>query len=201
MPCQGMPTLSRPQVSWHIIFQECIFADDCRHPPKVLSVMTPAISPVDVKYGSRTHLDKSFNFMVSDAAVLHASLAVASMHYDFCRGRKTLAYTTAFHRGEAIRLVNEMLENEDRAISDEMIASVVRLSSFEVGCPIVVITAVRAERGRLGHHADSKQTFAGDHQGWLSHANALAEIVRRRGGLQNLGYIKRQCYEYVEKSE
>jgi hypothetical protein len=45
--------------------------------------MTPAISPVDMKYGSRTHLNKSFNFMISDPAVLHSSLAVASFHFDF----------------------------------------------------------------------------------------------------------------------
>ena len=44
--------------------------------------MTPAISPVDMKYGSRTHLNKSFNFMISDPAVLHSSLAVASFHFD-----------------------------------------------------------------------------------------------------------------------
>lgn len=131
--------------------------------------MTPAISPVDTKYGSRTHLNKSFNFMISDPAVLHSSLAVASMHFDFCRGHRRLAYYTAFHRGEAIRLVNEMLQDENRAISDEMVACVVRLSTFE--------------------------SFSGDHKGWRAHADALVEIVRRRGGLQRLGYVKRQCYE------
>lgn len=131
--------------------------------------MTPAISPVDTKYGSRTHLNKSFHFMISDPAVLHSSLAVASMHFDFCRGHKRLAYYTALHRGEAIRLVNNMLQDPLRAISDEMVACVVRLSTFE--------------------------SFSGDHAGWRAHADALVEIVRRRGGLQSLGYVKRQCYE------
>jgi hypothetical protein len=135
----------------------------------VIVTMTPAISPVDTKYGSRTHLNKSFSFMISDPAVLHSSLAVASMHFDFCRGHKRLAYYTALHRGEAIRLVNLMLQDPQRAISDEMVASVVRLSTFE--------------------------SFSGDHAGWRAHADALVEIVRRRGGLQSLGYVKRQCYE------
>lgn len=62
-----------------------------------------------------------------------------------------------------------MLNDPDRAISDEMVACVVRLSTFE--------------------------SFSGDHAGWRAHANALVEIVRQRGGLQSLGYIKRQCYE------
>ena len=131
--------------------------------------MTPAISPVDTKYGSRTHLAYSFNFMISTPAVLHASLAVASMHFDFCRGRRTLAYKTALHRGAAIREVNAMLHDPQQAVSDEVVACVVRLSTFE--------------------------SFAGDAAGWRAHADALVEIVRRRGGLQNLGYVKRQCYE------
>lgn len=62
-----------------------------------------------------------------------------------------------------------MLHDKDRAISDEMVACIVRLSTFE--------------------------SFAGDHAGYRSHSDALVEIVRRRGGLQNLGYVKRQCYE------
>jgi hypothetical protein len=107
--------------------------------------------------------------MISDSAVLHSSLAVASMHFDFCRGHKRLAYYTAFHRGEAIRLVNAMLQDPQRAISDEMVVCVVRLSTFE--------------------------SFSGNHAGWRAHADALVEIIRRRGGLQSLGCVKRQCYE------
>ena len=114
------------------MLQDCAFADVGLCPPKVLFIMTPAISPVDTKYGSRTHLEKSFHFMVADSTVLHASLAVASMHFDYCRGQRTLSYSAIFHRGEAIKLVNKMLRDEERSNSDEMIASIVRLASFEV---------------------------------------------------------------------
>ncbi|MCJ1381427.1 hypothetical protein MMC17_004537 [Xylographa soralifera] len=133
----------------------------------VIVMMTPATSPADTKYGRRIHFDKSFKFMISDSAVLHSSLAVASMHFDFCQGHERLTYRTALHRGEAIRLVNEMLQDDDRAISDEMVSCMVSLSIFE--------------------------SFSGDHRGWRAHADALVEIVRRRRGLQSLGYIEHQC--------
>ncbi|MCJ1403859.1 hypothetical protein MMC11_007082 [Xylographa trunciseda] len=135
----------------------------------VIVMMTPAITLVETKYGSRTHFNKSFKFMISDSAVLHSSLAVASMHSDFCQGHRRLTYRTVLHRGEAIRLVNEMLQDKTRAISDEMVACMVRLSTFE--------------------------SFSGDHQGWRSHADGLVEIVRRRRGLQSLDYVERQCNE------
>ncbi|MCJ1394400.1 hypothetical protein MMC18_007278 [Xylographa bjoerkii] len=90
-------------------------------------------------------------------------------HFDICQGHKRLTYCTTLYCGEAIRLVNEMLQDKDRAISDEMVACMVKLSTFE--------------------------SFSGDHRGWRAHADALVEIVRRRRGLQSLGYVKGQCNE------
>ena len=138
----------------------------------LVSVMTPTLSPVDKKYASRTNTPLSYQYTISHPAVLHATLAASSMHLGICSRDPQAAISTATHRGEAIRLVNRMLEDEKEATSDEMIGCVVRLSSYEI--------------------------FSGDHNGWKAHANALKEIVCRRGGLQNLGLrggIKRQCYE------
>ena len=138
----------------------------------LVSVMTPTLSPVDRKYASRTNTGISYQYTISHPAVLHATLAASSMHLSVCSRDPQASIYTATRRGEAIRLVNQMLEDEQEATSDEMIGCVVRLSSYEI--------------------------FTGDHNGWKAHANALKEIVRRRGGLQNWGLrggIKRQCYE------
>ena len=54
------------------------------------------------------------------------------MHQGLCAQSREMNFYTALHRGEAIRLMNRMLEDEEQSISDEMIGYVVRLSSYEV---------------------------------------------------------------------
>jgi hypothetical protein len=60
---------------------------------------------------------------MNDSALFHGILFHASVHIDKFQG-KPWRSTTLLHRGEAIRLVSERLNDSDGTVSDETIAAV-----------------------------------------------------------------------------
>jgi hypothetical protein len=64
--------------------------------------------------------------------MFHAFLFAASSHLDVLRGEHD-SPVTIFHRGQAIRLVNDTLAHLDAELPDTIIAATMTLGQFEVG--------------------------------------------------------------------
>jgi hypothetical protein len=68
---------------------------------------------------------------MTDPALFEALLFHASVHLD-TRENRPWSLTTLFHRGEAIRLVNERLNSSDDPINDVTIAAIAWTASTGV---------------------------------------------------------------------
>jgi hypothetical protein len=68
---------------------------------------------------------------LSDQASTHATLAHAASHMAYLHG-KPASISALSHKSAAIRLINESLNDPKAAVSDGIIAAVLRLLTFEV---------------------------------------------------------------------
>lgn len=70
-------------------------------------------------------------FSVTDAALLHVTLSLAAQHQDILRDDED-SRDSLYHRGQAMRLMNQRLLNLQHYISDADVTSVAMLVILEV---------------------------------------------------------------------
>lgn len=102
-----------------------------------------------------------FPFVLTDAAPLHAVMLMAASHYSHVRGPRSHTIDLLQLRGMAIREINGALEDPQRATSDQLIAAVAKMASYEA--------------------------LFGDRQIFNTHMTGLLRMVSLRGGLPALG--------------
>jgi Fungal specific transcription factor domain len=68
---------------------------------------------------------------LSDQASTHATLAHAASHIAYLHGKPS-SVSALSHKSAAIKLVNESLNDPEVAVSDGVLAAVLRLLTFEV---------------------------------------------------------------------
>ena len=74
-----------------------------------------------------------FPYAISDPAVLHATLCCSAAHYTLLGGGNgCIPLEYYYHKGEAIRLINERLGDPVRRTSDGTLAAIACLASLEV---------------------------------------------------------------------
>jgi hypothetical protein len=74
-----------------------------------------------------------FEFLITDQAMVHTGLLLAASHWIKSGGDRNLIYNAFYHHKiEAIRLVNEGLGDQQRAISDGIVGAVACLAILEV---------------------------------------------------------------------
>ncbi len=71
------------------------------------------------------------SFAFTDAALLHVTLSLVSLHYDLNQGREESS-DHLYHKGEAIRTINERLNDSNHEISDASVATVAIIANMEV---------------------------------------------------------------------
>jgi hypothetical protein len=74
---------------------------------------------------------KLFSYASEDAAWLNGTLSLISLHYDLKAG-KGISRESLFHRGEALRIVNERLKLSPRDVTDYTIGAIASLANFDV---------------------------------------------------------------------
>lgn len=102
-----------------------------------------------------------FPFVLTDAASLHAVMLIAASHYGNVRGSKSHTIDILSLRGMAMAEINRALADPQRATSDQVIAAVSQVASYEA--------------------------LFGDHQIYNTHMTGLLRMVSLRGGLPALG--------------
>lgn len=102
-----------------------------------------------------------FPFILTDPAPLHAVMLMAASHYGNVRGSKSHTIDILQLRGMAIAEINRALEDPQRATSDQVIAAVSKMASYEA--------------------------LFGDKQIYNTHMTGLLRMVSLRGGLPALG--------------
>lgn len=70
-------------------------------------------------------------FVLSDPASVHAFMLVSASHYGRVRGSKVHAIDLLQLRGMAISEINRALRDETRGTSDQLIAAVAKMASYE----------------------------------------------------------------------
>lgn len=98
---------------------------------------------------------------MTDAAPLHGVLLAAGTHYGNSYGPHSHPIDLLQLRGMAIRAINNALEDPTRATSDQLIAAVAKMASYEA--------------------------LYGDRQVFNTHMTGLTRMVTLRGGLPALG--------------
>ncbi|KAH8653194.1 hypothetical protein BGZ60DRAFT_180156 [Tricladium varicosporioides] len=104
--------------------------------------------------------DKWFGYSVTDPALFYSTMLHSAAHDAFLSGRPNLA-DSALLKWEAIRLINNRLNDPVHSVSDVMIGAVVALALFEN-------QEANVETSNI-------------------HMEGLCQMVYLRGGLQNLG--------------
>ena len=102
-----------------------------------------------------------FPFIQTDAAPLHAVMLMAATHYGNVRGSRSHTIDILQLRGMAIAEINRALKDPQRATSDQVIAAVAKMASYE---------ALYGDRGNFN-----------------THMTGLLRLVSLRGGLPALG--------------
>lgn len=102
-----------------------------------------------------------FPFILSDPASIHAVMLVAASHFGRVRGSKAHTIDLLQLRGMAISEINSALADESRGTSDQLIAAVAEMASYE---------ALFGERSIC-----------------ITHMTGLTRMVSLRGGLPALG--------------
>ena len=75
--------------------------------------------------------EKLFKYAAADSAWLHATLALIALHYDLRLGNG-VSRECMFHRGEALRIVTERLQESHKDVSDHTIGAIASLANFDV---------------------------------------------------------------------
>lgn len=126
---------------------------------------------------------------MADPAMFHATLCVAALHLALLKPDTLLrtvrrssggpkAPIFAIHKEEAIKLINDKLSTTS-ATSDFNIGALLTIAS----CEVIHINPTFCS----SNFAEKLQTFTGNLADYKKNATVLQELVRRRGGLQNLG--------------
>lgn len=76
--------------------------------------------------------EQLFAHAAVDPAWLNATLSLIALHHDLNTG-KGISHECLFHRGEALRIVNERLK-ESRHVNDATIGAIASLANFDVSC-------------------------------------------------------------------
>src|SRR5271170_1342296 len=71
------------------------------------------------------------SFALTDAALLHATLSLVAYHYDITHGRDE-SLDCLYHKGEAIKKMNQRLGDSHWQFSDTTIATVSLFANIEV---------------------------------------------------------------------
>jgi hypothetical protein len=75
--------------------------------------------------------ERLFSYASADPAWFNATLSLISLHYDLNQGHG-VSRECLFHRGEALRIVNERLAASPRDVSDHTIGAIASLANFDV---------------------------------------------------------------------
>ncbi|KAI9812922.1 MAG: hypothetical protein M1827_004440 [Pycnora praestabilis] len=112
--------------------------------------------------------------MMSDEAVMHAVLYIASGHYEAIVGydNQTTYHFNAYHRFEAIRSISALLRDPARAVSSAALIAVQNVVCYEM--------------------------FSVDRAALEAHIRGLRAMVELRGGIQNLEGLERRCMEWTD---
>ena len=102
-----------------------------------------------------------FPFVMTDPAPFHAVMLIAASHYGKVRGSQSHGIDLLQLRGMAIREINGALEDQARGTSDQLIAAVAQMASYEA--------------------------LFGDEDIYNTHMTGLLRMVSLRGGLPALG--------------
>ena len=119
---------------------------------------TPELDGPDATGLMRTHY---LPFVLSDPASVHAFMLISASHYGRVRGSKVHAIDLLQLRGMAISEINRALRDETRGTSDQLIAAVAKMASYEA--------------------------LFGDRTICNTHMQGLTRMVSLRGGLPALG--------------
>ncbi|KAK3701087.1 hypothetical protein LTR37_015649 [Vermiconidia calcicola] len=96
-----------------------------------LSNMAPDIPDLDGPEAKGLLRSRFFPFSLTDAASLHAVMLMAAAHYGNVWGPRSHTIDILQLRGMAIREINGALHDPGRATSDQQIAAVALLASYE----------------------------------------------------------------------
>jgi hypothetical protein len=102
-----------------------------------------------------------FPFVLTDPASVHAVMLVAASHFGRVRGSKAHTIDLLQLRGMAISEINSALADETRGTSDQLIAAVAEMASYEA--------------------------LFGDRSICNTHMQGLTRMISLRGGLPALG--------------
>ena len=102
-----------------------------------------------------------FPFVLTDPAPLHAVMLMAASHFGNVRGPQSHTIDILQLRGMAIREINDALTDSTRATSDQLVAAVAKMASYEA--------------------------LFGDRSIFNTHMTGLLRMVSLRGGLPALG--------------
>jgi hypothetical protein len=75
--------------------------------------------------------EKLFSYASADPAWLNATLSLISLHYDLKIGQG-VSRECLYHRGEALRIVNERLRISSDMVDDYTIGAIASLANFDV---------------------------------------------------------------------
>ncbi|KAF2149809.1 hypothetical protein K461DRAFT_215728, partial [Myriangium duriaei CBS 260.36] len=100
-------------------------------------------------------------FVMSDVTLLHTMLLLSASHCRSVHGPNVHAIDTITLRGWAIRGINESLLDRTKLASDELVAAVFNMATYEA--------------------------IFGDRDTYILHMSGLRRLVEHRGGLARLG--------------
>jgi hypothetical protein len=123
-----------------------------------IAIDVPDVDGPDATGLLRTHF---FPFILTDPASVHAVMLVAASHFGRIRGSKSHTIDLLQLRGMAISEINSALAGKTRGISDQLIAAVAEMASYEA--------------------------LFGDLSICNTHMQGLTRMVSLRGGLPALG--------------
>lgn len=135
--------------------------------------------------------DKWFSYSASDPGIFHSTMLHSAAHNAMLSGRNDFGDPNLI-KWNAVRIVNERLQDPVLSISDLTMGAVVALALFEVGVRRITFSHVH-------YTSDSSlnQNQAANVEISTLHIDGLYKMVQLRGGLQNLGLagiLKRKIF-------
>jgi hypothetical protein len=113
---------------------------------------------------------------LSNQAWTHATLAHAAIHMAHLYG-KSSSISALNHKSAAIKLINKSLNDPKTAVSDDTLAAVLRMLTFEVDkTPSLISISLLT----------LLQSFWGTEDAMRLHQMGLSQLVNQRGGLDTL---------------
>jgi len=89
-----------------------------------LTVYCPTLQPFG-KWDGRTSsiTTRLFPLAIQNPVYFHALLCIAAAHYGILSGQQTFKAVACHHRGEAIKLLSEILQDGKSGVTDLVIAA------------------------------------------------------------------------------